>query len=216
MSDISQGDGWWRASDGKWYPPTLQSGQTYGVTSEQPPSNITVSATTRQVSSYVAAGVAALVALALACVAIIGPITSTAVNALTGPSESRSTVATVAGPPTTTRPPRTTTTAPDPADLIDDASRKSFREVPNDFWEDGAGTVSVSGINAEFANPDLSKQLLTATIATLMMLDFDDAVYAKMDTTSALDGRQSDTSDCCEVSWTYHPKNGLSVVIEPR
>lgn len=23
MSDVSQGEGWWLASDGKWYPPEL-------------------------------------------------------------------------------------------------------------------------------------------------------------------------------------------------
>lgn len=26
MSDVSQGPGWWQASDGKWYPPTSQPG----------------------------------------------------------------------------------------------------------------------------------------------------------------------------------------------
>ena len=26
MSDTSQGEGWWQASDGKWYPPTAQPG----------------------------------------------------------------------------------------------------------------------------------------------------------------------------------------------
>ena len=26
MSDYSQGDGWWQASDGKWYPPHLHPG----------------------------------------------------------------------------------------------------------------------------------------------------------------------------------------------
>jgi len=26
MSDFSQGDGWWQASDGKWYPPEQASG----------------------------------------------------------------------------------------------------------------------------------------------------------------------------------------------
>jgi hypothetical protein len=28
MSDTSQGDGWWQASDGKWYPPSQQPGST--------------------------------------------------------------------------------------------------------------------------------------------------------------------------------------------
>src|SRR5687768_14546126 len=26
MSDVSQGPGWWQASDGKWYPPTAKPG----------------------------------------------------------------------------------------------------------------------------------------------------------------------------------------------
>jgi TM2 domain-containing membrane protein YozV len=28
MSDVPQGDGWWQASDGKWYPPTQAPGET--------------------------------------------------------------------------------------------------------------------------------------------------------------------------------------------
>jgi len=28
MSETSQGEGWWRASDGKWYPPTVGTGAT--------------------------------------------------------------------------------------------------------------------------------------------------------------------------------------------
>lgn len=42
-------------------------------------------------------------------------------------------------------------------------------------------------------------------------------VLSKMQETRALDGRQSDTWDEFEASWTYHPDQGLDVIIEiPR
>lgn len=36
MSDTSQGEGWWQASDGKWYPPEQSPAPTSGGSSSQP------------------------------------------------------------------------------------------------------------------------------------------------------------------------------------
>jgi uncharacterized RDD family membrane protein YckC len=37
MSDVSQGPGWWQASDGKWYPPQSQPATGYAQTSSAQP-----------------------------------------------------------------------------------------------------------------------------------------------------------------------------------
>lgn len=39
------------------------------------------------------------------------------------------------------------------------------------------------------------------------------SVVAKMDSTRALDGMQSGTWDSYEATWTYHPSNGLDVIL---
>ncbi len=43
-------------------------------------------------------------------------------------------------------------------------------------------------------------------------LGFNSSVYEKMKTTTALQGRQSESNDDYEVSWTYHPDNGLEIM----
>ena len=43
-------------------------------------------------------------------------------------------------------------------------------------------------------------------------LGFSDTVIAKMESTNSLSGRQSESNDKYEVSWTYHPDNGLEVI----
>ena len=39
MSDTAQGTGWWQASDGKWYSPELQPGQSPSATTSVPPNS---------------------------------------------------------------------------------------------------------------------------------------------------------------------------------
>ncbi|MBR3032219.1 MAG: SHOCT domain-containing protein [Clostridiales bacterium] len=43
-------------------------------------------------------------------------------------------------------------------------------------------------------------------------LGFPDSVIAKMESTNSLAGRQSESNDKYEVSWTYHPDNGMEVI----
>ena len=47
-------------------------------------------------------------------------------------------------------------------------------------------------------------------------LGFNGSVYSKMLETSALMGRQSAETDKYEVSWTYHPDDGLEVTYEKK
>lgn len=45
-------------------------------------------------------------------------------------------------------------------------------------------------------------------------LGFKDSVYEKMESTTALQGRQEVSNETAIVSWTYHPDHGLQVLIE--
>lgn len=47
-------------------------------------------------------------------------------------------------------------------------------------------------------------------------LGFNGSVYSKMMETTALMGRQSEENDKYEVSWTYHPDDGLEVTYEKK
>lgn len=48
----------------------------------------------------------------------------------------------------------------------------------------------------------------------LSSLEVPDSIVARVDTTRALDGRQTGSWDSYEASWIYHPDDGLSMVIE--
>jgi hypothetical protein len=41
-------------------------------------------------------------------------------------------------------------------------------------------------------------------------------ILSNMETTNSLMGRQSDTFDGIDVSWSYHPDNGLDVVLNKK
>lgn len=50
----------------------------------------------------------------------------------------------------------------------------------------------------------------------LAALNIPDAVAARMDATRSLDGMQTGEWDNITASWTYHPDNGLDVILELR
>jgi hypothetical protein len=52
------------------------------------------------------------------------------------------------------------------------------------------------------------------TIATILaILDVPDSVVARMDSTRALDGVQEASWDGLTATWTYHPDDGLDIII---
>jgi hypothetical protein len=59
-----------------------------------------------------------------------------------------------------------------------------------------------------------SGDLAISDIACVLSeLDTPDSVVAEMDGTRALDGRQSDDWDGLEASWSYHPDDGLDIIL---
>ena len=57
---------------------------------------------------------------------------------------------------------------------------------------------------------------LAAILAVNLSLDLPDSVIVKMSSTRAIDGIQSAEYDGVEVSWSYHPNNGLEVIYEVK
>lgn len=51
-------------------------------------------------------------------------------------------------------------------------------------------------------------------VCVLSALGAPHGVLAKMDSTRALDGQQSDEWDGITATWTYHPDEGLDVILE--
>ena len=59
--------------------------------------------------------------------------------------------------------------------------------------------------------PSHQKGVLKAVKYANEELGFGDSVYSDMMNTTALMGRQTEENDKYKVSWTYHPKDGLTV-----
>jgi len=57
---------------------------------------------------------------------------------------------------------------------------------------------------------------LDKAVGILIYLDAPDSLFARMDNTRALDGTQTATWGDITAYWTYHPDDGLSVVLEER
>lgn len=51
------------------------------------------------------------------------------------------------------------------------------------------------------------------TVCVLSQLDVPDRVVSLMDSTTSLDGRQTETWDEVDASWRYHPDDGLDVLL---
>lgn len=72
--------------------------------------------------------------------------------------------------------------------------------------EDGGETLLLEGIKGGKAFDD--------AVCVLTQLDTPSSTTSKIDSTTALMGRQSDTWDDYEASWTYSPDAGLDMIVE--
>lgn len=88
---------------------------------------------------------------------------------------------------------------------------------------DACGTDRVSGITLgddgrsitmDSEGEESSGASLDDVACVLRELDVPDSVISKFDSTRALDGGQQATWDDLDASWTYHPDDGLDIVIE--
>ena len=78
----------------------------------------------------------------------------------------------------------------------------------------GADGKSLTVQTAEPVGEISSVYALAGTACVLDETGAPSSVGTKIDSTTALMGRQSDSWDGLEVSWSYHPDNGLDAVFE--
>jgi len=81
------------------------------------------------------------------------------------------------------------------AGRIGDAGRSLVLDMQGDDW--GSGDLTVDEV-----------------MCVLEHLDVPDVTLDRMGATRSLDGRQEDDWNGIEASWTYHPDNGLDVILE--
>ncbi|TDW28941.1 hypothetical protein [Cryobacterium psychrophilum] len=85
-------------------------------------------------------------------------------------------------------------------------------EIKDDPWitvGDEGRSISMQSEGEEAVGADFED-----LACVLLELDTPDSVISRIDSTRALDGRQTGTWDGFSASWGYHPDNGLDIVIE--
>ena len=118
-------------------------------------------------------------------------------------AQAAATTATTVGP-TTTVGPSTTATPVDVHSVV-------FTWV---WWQNVVGDETYASFSfgpEDAVKPSLIQEALTGLLGEL---GFPGGTLARMDITRALDGMQTATGDGVVASWTYHPDQGLSIVIE--
>jgi hypothetical protein len=89
-----------------------------------------------------------------------------------------------------------------------------LRAVANKYFE---GVASVSGNSDAVSITIQTYEVITAALPLRRMLTelgFSSAVIDRMDKTRALDGTQDAKGKHYNVTWTYHPDDGLQMVFE--
>jgi hypothetical protein len=74
---------------------------------------------------------------------------------------------------------------------------------------DEGKTITINGIGED----DYSGAGLYDTVCVLDAIKTPEYVISNMETTNSLMGRQNATFDEIDISWSYHPDNGLDIVI---
>ena len=88
------------------------------------------------------------------------------------------------------------------------AKQKCAAYSPHAKLGDGGRSLTISGEGKERDGLPY-----TAVSCILREVDTPDAVIAQMESTRALDGRQQAQWGHIQASWTYHPDNGLQVIL---
>ena len=104
--------------------------------------------------------------------------------------------------------------APSPTAPAETRLQSAKREcAPGDTYVtlgDSGTSMVISGVAAE----ETLGASLTELACLLDELDVPDAVVSHMETTRALDGRQEASWAGFTASWTYHPDDGLDVILQ--
>ncbi|MCW2533307.1 MAG: hypothetical protein JWP62_2877 [Blastococcus sp.] len=81
---------------------------------------------------------------------------------------------------------------------------------------DGVVGDDGSSVELDMKGDDYNSGTLTFTSVACVLdeLGIPDSVMSKMDSTRSIDGRQTEDWDGIEANWTYHPDDGLDVILE--
>lgn len=83
----------------------------------------------------------------------------------------------------------------------------------------GAGELADAGKTILFdtqGDDDIDGDAIDDLVCVLVELDMPESVGARMEATRALDGMQSATWGRFEASWTYHPDDGMNLIVTER
>lgn len=115
---------------------------------------------------------------------------------------------------------RTSNGKTDTCKIIVEPAKPNLKKIFDQYCDDSFATLATDGSFLEIdTNPyDIDDYFdmdaYTAIENVNEALGLPESVLSKMNATRALDGRQSHTGDGIEVSWSYHPDNGLEVLYE--
>lgn len=90
------------------------------------------------------------------------------------------------------------------------ASDGSYLKVDTNPYNEDEDDMSYSELGEDIRRSDIIKNSINKE------LNLPKSLGEKMGSTRALDGRQSETFDNIEVSWTYHPNQGLEVIYSKK
>lgn len=100
--------------------------------------------------------------------------------------------------------------------------KKDFNKMYSDIADESWCTIASDGTWMKIdTNPyDIDDYTSTTAYYKLQSINsdlgFSSAVFEEMGETRSIDGRQSASSDKYEVSWTYHPDQGLEVMYKVK
>lgn len=99
--------------------------------------------------------------------------------------------------------------SPEPETRLEAAKRECAQRSPDVRLGDEGQSLTISRVLAE-ENPGATWQHLSCVF---VKVDIPDAVVSQIEHTRALDGRQQASWDGFEASWTYHPDDGLNLIL---
>ena len=109
----------------------------------------------------------------------------------------------------------------DDGSVLDDSSLSTQEVLSNIYYTHLDSRYATLGYDSSYLTIDTNPldiddysddEAITALVGTISLLNLPDSLVEKMGQTRALDGMQSENFGDIEVSWTYHPNNGLEVM----
>ena len=103
------------------------------------------------------------------------------------------------------------------ADVTSSSSASTTDDPPlqaaYDSCSDSDGTLDVGDDGHSLFSDTGAEGKLTETACVLLAIDTPDRIVNEMDSTTALMGRQSAEDGDFTYEWSYHPDNGMNLVI---